>query len=909
MPKRFASILILTMMLITIEKAPVSAENNAAASSIYTSVNYQTSSAHIYGRLAQEGDENAMLIVSRPNGGLYHAEVCGTRRGQYYFKIGMDGDEGEYSVQIRGVKGNVSSVFSYFPSLAESSESEIDKYTTTYYAPWLLNWHMTKQNQFDAGYYGGEACQMSWCLAISPINSNIVMAGTDTNGLWKSTDGGKIWRSSSAGFNCMGAADIAFDPDDDSVVYALGSTGTSKTDSPYTGIYKSIDGGDTWTKIFSNCYYRVKNNHIIRFGTKNSSGTRRIFVGGHGAGTGAVYSDDEGETWNKIADGAIENYTTIDVNVIGDTIVFGTSGGIFVSYDNGETVTEKSPENGKSYTVSVNSRNGKWVCGSGNKVYESGDGGQTWNEIYAFAKEEGRVMSVSALRWGYGENPRLYAYIGLTHYPLRYSDDGGQSFEKFEKAENSVEFIKDNTGWGSEPFELDENNPETVIAAFDGEIYKSEDGGQTFFASSSGYSGMRASDFLFDENDANNIFITSIDRGVVRTIRGGTENYPLIDYDPSEDSTGIRYKSHKTMYAAARDPKDSQRIIVSLSEGILKESTDGGSTYREIEASKGYVSQMIEFNKDNPNTIYAGSIISYDNGKTWTASKVEVRAVSPFNGNTVYGASNGFAARSFDEGVTWETYGPNIGSSNQMICDMFEDGVIYSVGYSAFGALKIYPDGTPRDIKPSKKDGGDDYYGLAIAQDPKNQFHLISGGTDNTNYGQSGGIYETFDGGGTWRRIKGMPASRDVWTIEFHPNLPRVYIGTSAGTFVYEYEKYTDTSLAVTDKRVTEHEADGTDGKRELRYSMKIWNVEDRAYDAVVMLGAYSKSGGQLLNVANERLHLNALSPAEVSFDIEIDNEDTVLKAYVWDKNNITPLAEYDWKMVKNISADETEFE
>ena len=51
-------------------------------------------------------------------------------------------------------------------------------------------------------------------------------------------------------------------------------------------------------------------------------------------------------------------------------------------------------------------------------------------------------------------------------------------------------------------------------------------------------------------------------------------------------------------------------------------------------------------------------------------------------------------------------------------------------------------------------------------------------------------LYESFDGGKNWHIVSGLTGSCDVWSLAFHPNLPRVYIGTSSGTFVYEYEKF-----------------------------------------------------------------------------------------------------------------------
>ena len=56
------------------------------------------------------------------------------------------------------------------------------------------------------------------------------------------------------------------------------------------------------------------------------------------------------------------------------------------------------------------------------------DCGESWTEVYTFSEESGRLPGVAAVRYGYGENPRLYVLIGPAHFPLRYSTDNGRSF-------------------------------------------------------------------------------------------------------------------------------------------------------------------------------------------------------------------------------------------------------------------------------------------------------------------------------------------------------------------------------------------------------------------------------------------------------------------------------------------------
>jgi len=74
-----------------------------------------------------------------------------------------------------------------------------------------------------------------------------------------------------------------------------------------------------------------------------------------------------------------------------------------------------------------------------------------------------------------------------------------------------------------------------------------------------------------------------------------------------------------------------------------------------------------------------------------------------------------------------------------------------------------------------------------IAQDPKDGRNLVAGGVDNKGLAPTAGLFESFDGGGTWRVVPGMPGIRDIWRVKFHPTLQQVYVATSSGTFVYDY--------------------------------------------------------------------------------------------------------------------------
>ena len=96
-------------------------------------------------------------------------------------------------------------------------------------------------------------------IEISATDSNKIYVGTgepnagggslayDGNGIFKSTDGGLTWESK--GLPDIGSVGkILIDPTDDETLY-VGAMGPLFRDDPNKGVYKSTDGGDTWSQV------------------------------------------------------------------------------------------------------------------------------------------------------------------------------------------------------------------------------------------------------------------------------------------------------------------------------------------------------------------------------------------------------------------------------------------------------------------------------------------------------------------------------------------------------------------------------------------------------------------------------------------------------------------------------------
>ncbi len=118
----------------------------------------------------------------------------------------------------------------------------------------------------------------------SPKDPNVLLAGTEENGIYRTGDSGATWTKMEAGIDHPTFYAIAFDPTNPSVAYAGGYS---------TGVYRSTDGGTSWTRSCQG--FAVDHIHAIGVDPQRS---QRVYVGT--LGDGVYRSDDGGKTWRNI---------------------------------------------------------------------------------------------------------------------------------------------------------------------------------------------------------------------------------------------------------------------------------------------------------------------------------------------------------------------------------------------------------------------------------------------------------------------------------------------------------------------------------------------------------------------------------------------------------------------------------
>jgi len=247
-------------------------------------------------------------------------------------------------------------------------------------------------------------------VEVAPSDPNIVYVGTgstgDGNGIYKSTDAGKTWRHL-PGFEDSGQIPaILVDPHNPNLllVSVLGST---RATSDKRGIYRSTDGGETWTKTLTvdantgtqSLAWAYDHPNVVLASTiqRASRGTGSAATATAPAattGTGLYKSTDQGLTWKPITGGGLPAQLTgrLTVAVAMNTnaqrmfVVGPAQVGLFRSDDEGSSWRRMAAgdariANGQgSYTsgVFVNTKNPDIVYTFNTAAFISRDGGNTF---------------------------------------------------------------------------------------------------------------------------------------------------------------------------------------------------------------------------------------------------------------------------------------------------------------------------------------------------------------------------------------------------------------------------------------------------------------------------------------------------------------------------------------------------
>ena len=426
-------------------------------------------------------------------------------------------------------------------------------------------------------------------ITVAPSNPDIVWVGTGEpnnrqssswgNGVYKSTDGGKTWTN-------MGLRDthhigrIVIHPKNPDIVY-VAALGHLWGPNKQRGLFRTTDGGKTWvnTKFidentgFVDVAIDPESPNVLYAASYQRRRRGWGFIGG-GPGSGLYKTTDGGDTWVRLTEGLPQG----DIGRIGIDI-----------YRSNPSIV---------YAVIEHKKGG---------VFRSEDKGLTWKRMSA---TNPRPMYYSQIRIDPNNDQRIWV-LGA---PMYFSEDGGKNFR--------TDYVRRIHG-DHHAMWINPSNSSHMIVGSDGGIYFSYDRGRTWDFINS----LPIAQFYeigYDMRDPYYVYGGLQDNG---SWGGPSATWYSIGIT-NED--WFRIGGGDGFYVQV-DPKDHTTIYAESQNGNLYRFDLKSGESKSIRPAPENEKETYRFNWNSPilisphdsNTIYYGGnrlFKSRDRGETWTAS-------------------------------------------------------------------------------------------------------------------------------------------------------------------------------------------------------------------------------------------------------------------------------------------------
>jgi len=553
--------------------------------------------------------------------------------------------------------------------------------------------------------------------------------GAVVGGVWKTTDAGQHWSPVFDGQPIGSIGAIAVAPSDPNVIYVGTGEADPRGDISFgDGVYKSTDGGRTWTNV------GLKDTRHIGDIVVDPHDPDVVYVAalGHAFGPneqrGVFRSRDGGKTWEKVLY-RDENTGAIDLSM--------------------------DPHNPRIlYAALWQVRRRPWELvngGPGSGLYRSTDGGSTWTHIQGHGLPSGLLGRLSVDVSG-ADGDVIYLLVNhKTKGGLYRSDDGGGSWELV----NDSQTIQQRP-WYYFRVYADPKDPNTVYVC-NFLFHRSTDGGHSMQTIRLPHVDNHA---LWIDPDDPGRMIEGNDGGATVTMNGG-----LTWSSESNQPTGQFYHiaaDHRFpfwVYGAQQD-----RGTIAIATASYRRAVTDKDWYEVGGGESSYVLPQ----PDDPTWVYAGSYFGYT-----TRMNVETgqeRDVSPWPINP-----EGAPAKAVKYRFSWVS--PTaVDPRHPEVLYAGSQKLLKSTDHGA-SFHEISPDLTRNDTTKQERSGGPvtwdnvgaEYYDViyTIALSPKADSEIWVGSDD-------GLIHLTRDGGAHWTDVtpKGMPTWAKVSLIEASPYDP-----------------------------------------------------------------------------------------------------------------------------------------
>ncbi|MES2003690.1 MAG: glycoside hydrolase [Bacteroidota bacterium] len=537
-------------------------------------------------------------------------------------------------------------------------------------------------------------------IIIDPKNENRIFVavlghpyGPNTErGVYRSLDGGSTWERILYKDENTGAIQVNFDPNNPNTLYAdlwagrQGPWENGQWNGTESGLYKSTDGGNTWTHLTKGLPTPQQGLGRIGF-TIAPTNSKRLYATVDAGKSGGIYrSDDAGESWTNInSDGRFwgrgSDFAEVKVDPTNADIVYSAN-----------VVTWKSTDAGKTWTG-----------------FRGAPGGDDYHRIWInpndpkimlIALDQGGIVTVNGGETfsSWYNQPTAQFYHVNTDNAFPYNVYGGQqesgSVGIASRGNDGQITFREWHPVGVEEYGYVAPDPLDPNIIYGGKItkYDKRTGQVQNIAPEAVRSGkyrfLRTAPVLFSPIDPKTLYYAG---NVLFKTNNGGNSWDIISPDLTRESWDVPasvgiYTSDEmkkmprrgVIYTIAPSYKDINTIWAGTDDGLIQVTRDGGKNWKNVTppeiTSWSKISLMDAGHFDN-NTVYAAvnrircddmqpyAYKTNDGGKTWKLITNGLPANEPINvvredpkrKGLLYAGSENAVYVSFDEGEHWQS--------------------------------------------------------------------------------------------------------------------------------------------------------------------------------------------------------------------------------------------------------------
>jgi photosystem II stability/assembly factor-like uncharacterized protein len=549
-------------------------------------------------------------------------------------------------------------------------------------------------------------------VVVHPRNPDIVWAAVighlfgpnDTRGVYKTTDGGKTWKRVLYVNNQTGASDLVMEYGNPEVLYA-GTWRVIRT--PYSlesggegsGLWKSTDGGNTWTSIAAKKGLPKGVWGIVGVAVAPSN-PDKVYAIIENANGGLFVSNDAGETWTLASnDNNIRQrawyYTKVFVDPKNENLVYAPNVGFMRSRDGGKTFQAVRTPHGDHHDLWIDPQNGnRMIVADDGGAQVSFDGGENWSTY--MNQPTAQIYRVST------DNSFPYRILGAqqdnTTFRIRSRTNGAAITEQdwevsagsesgYVVADPQNPDIVYGGNYGGYLSRLDHKTGENrtvspwpdnpMGAGADVLKYRFQWNFPIFFSPHNPKRLYSAGNVLFaTENEGQSWEQISPDLTTNDKTKQGPSGGPI-----TKDNTSVEYYS--TIFTAMESPYEKDLLWTGSDDGLIHVSRDGGKAWSNVtpkEAPKWMMWNSIDADPFKKGAVYAvGTRYKSDDfapyiyktedyGKTWKLITAgidrmhftRVVRADPKRPGLLYAGTEYGTYISFDDGASWKPFQLNL---------------------------------------------------------------------------------------------------------------------------------------------------------------------------------------------------------------------------------------------------------